>query len=87
MIYAVIDTNVLVSALLSPHPDAATVQVVSAISKSRFRPLYNKEILVEYREVLNRQKFTFPPQVERRCLSCDWQHEAFPQESHCGDAC
>ena len=63
MIYAVIDTNVLVSALLSPHPDAATVQVVSAISKSRFRPLYNKEILVEYREVLNRQKFTFPPQA------------------------
>lgn len=28
MIYAVIDTNVLVSALLSHHPDAATVQVV-----------------------------------------------------------
>ena len=61
MIYAVIDTNVLVSALLSRHPDAATVQVVSAISKSAFRPLYNKEILAEYREVLNRQKFTFPP--------------------------
>ena len=33
MIYAVIDTNVLVSALLSRHPDTATVQVVSAISK------------------------------------------------------
>ena len=63
MIYAVFDTNVLVSALLSRHPDAATVQVVSAISKSAFRPLYNKEILVEYREVLNRQKFTFPPQA------------------------
>ena len=45
MIYAVIDTNVLVSALISRHPDTATVQVVSAISKSRFRPLYNKEIL------------------------------------------
>ena len=34
MIFAVIDTNVLVSALLSRHPDAATVQVVSAISKN-----------------------------------------------------
>ena len=45
MIYAVIDTNVLVSALLSRHPDAATVQIVSAISKSAFRPLYNKEML------------------------------------------
>lgn len=61
MIYAVIDTNVLVSALLSRHPDTATVQVVSAISKSRFRPLYNKEILAEYRDVLSRPKFSFPP--------------------------
>ena len=32
MIYAVIDTNVFVSALLSHHSDAATVQVVEAIS-------------------------------------------------------
>ena len=63
MIYAVIDTNVLVSALLSRHPDAATVQVVSAISKSVFRPLYNKEILAEYRDVLSRSKFSFPTQT------------------------
>ena len=63
MIYAVIDTNVLVAALLSPHPDSATVQVVSAISNSGIRPLYNKEILTEYQEVLNRQKFLFPPQA------------------------
>lgn len=63
MIYAVIDTNVLVSALLSRYPDAATVQVVSAISKSGFRPLYNQEILAEYRDVLSRPKFSFPSQA------------------------
>lgn len=63
MIYAVIDTNVLVAALLSPHPDSATVQVVSAISNSGIRPLYNKEILTEYQEVLNRRRFLFPPQA------------------------
>ena len=63
MIYAVIDTNVLVSALLSRHPDAATVRVVSAISKSRLRPMYNNEILAEYREVLSRAKFSFPPKA------------------------
>ena len=63
MIYAVIDTNVLVSALLSRHPDAATVQVVSAISKSGFRPLYNQEILAEYKDVLSRPKLSFPPQA------------------------
>lgn len=60
MIYAVIDTNVFVSALLSHHPDAATVQVVEAISLEGIRPLYNGEILAEYEEVLGRTKFRFP---------------------------
>ena len=60
MIYAVIDTNVLVSALLSRYADAATVQVVAAISKSGICPLYNKEILDEYTEVLSRPKFGLP---------------------------
>ena len=23
--------------------------------------------------------------VERRCISCDWQHETFPQETDSGD--
>ena len=60
MIYAVIDTNVLVSALLSRYSDSATVQVVGAISKSGICPLYNQEIIAEYREVLHREKFHFP---------------------------
>ena len=63
MISAVIDTNVLVSALLSRHSDTATVQVVRSISKSDFRPLYNNEIMAEYREVLSRPKFSFPLQT------------------------
>jgi putative PIN family toxin of toxin-antitoxin system len=60
MIYAVIDTNVFVSALLSHHSDAATVQVVEAISLEGIRPLYNGEIFAEYEEVLGRTKFRFP---------------------------
>lgn len=60
MIYAVIDTNVFVSALLSRHPDAATVQVVNAMLKHGICPLYNQEIIVEYQDVLHRDKFRFP---------------------------
>jgi putative PIN family toxin of toxin-antitoxin system len=63
MIYAVIDTNVLVSALLSRHPDTATVQVISAISEKGICPLYNHEIIAEYEEVLCRPKFAFPLQA------------------------
>lgn len=60
MIYAVIDTNVFVSALLSRFPDSATVQVLSALSKKGICPLYNQEILDEYKDVLNRDKFKIP---------------------------
>ena len=63
MIYAVIDTNVFVSALLSRHPDSATVQVVNALLKRGICPLYNQEIIVEYQDVLHRAKFHFPDEA------------------------
>ena len=56
----VVDTNVLVSALLSKHDDASTVQVLKALYEDRFTPLYNNEILSEYNDVLHRDKFHFP---------------------------
>ena len=59
MFYAVIDTNVLVSALLSQHEDAATFKVLEALLKDQVVPLYNEDILDEYVEVLNRPKFHF----------------------------
>lgn len=57
--YAVIDTNVLVSALLSRKDDAATVQVISKMLSGEVIPLYSNEIATEYREVLQRKKFGF----------------------------
>ncbi|MEY8410902.1 putative toxin-antitoxin system toxin component, PIN family [Lachnospiraceae bacterium 62-26] len=57
--YAVIDTNVLVSALLSSHEDAATVLVVGKLFSGEVIPLFSDEILKEYNEVLRRTKFHF----------------------------
>ena len=57
-VYAVIDTNVLVSALLSRNADAATVRVFQAIERRLIRPLIHEEIIREYAEVLNRPKFS-----------------------------
>ena len=45
--YAVVDTNVLVSALLSKKNDTATVQVLHAMLDGRFIPLYYEDILTE----------------------------------------
>lgn len=52
MIYAVIDTNVFVSALFSKNINAATVKVLDAIFQGKIVPLYNDEIIAEYEEVL-----------------------------------
>ena len=56
----VIDTNVLVSALLSRNPDASTVRVFKALLSDKIIPVYNDEILAEYSDVLRRKKFNFP---------------------------
>lgn len=55
--YAVIDTNVIVSALLSKNENAATVQILNELFGGHIIPLYHPEILKEYNDVLHRPKF------------------------------
>lgn len=57
--YAVIDTNVLVSALLTRHEDASPLQVVKRLFRGDIISLYDEEIVGEYAEVLRRPKFHF----------------------------
>jgi putative PIN family toxin of toxin-antitoxin system len=59
MIYAVIDTNVLVSALLSRSEFSATCIVIDKMLDGLITPVYNEEIIREYNEVLRRPKFKF----------------------------
>ncbi len=81
--YAVIDTNVFVSALLSKCPDAATVRVLEAILDDKITPLYHQEILVEYNEVLHRPKFHFRDTDIQMIIEAIEQYgiEVFPQPS------
>ena len=57
--YAVIDTNVIVSAMLSSNPASNPAKVFHAVLNGRVIPLYNDEILDEYQKVLSRPKFPF----------------------------
>lgn len=68
-IYAVIDTNVLVSALLAAHTDSPTVLIRNYILEGTIIPLYNEEILMEYKAVLSRPKFGFPSQLVEAMIS------------------
>ncbi len=61
--YVVIDTNVLVSALLSNKDDSATVQIVGKVFNGQIIPVYSAAIVKEYYEVLSRKKFGFSQDV------------------------
>ncbi len=57
--YAVFDTNVLVSALMSRRADSPTVVLLDYVLDGRIVLLFNEEILSKYNEVLHRTKFGF----------------------------
>ena len=65
--YAVIDTNVLVSA--SMKPESVPGQVLELVLDGVIVPVLTKEITEEYRDVLLRPKFDFPEQIVNDILS------------------
>lgn len=81
--YAVIDTNVLLSALLSKNKDSATVKVLDAVFSGKIIPLYHQDILIEYNEVLHREKFHLQNEVIQIILDAIEQYgiEIFPQST------
>lgn len=67
--FVVIDTNIIVSALLSNKNDSATVQVMEKVFRQEIKPIYSKEIFAEYTNVLNRPKFHFSKELVEYMLS------------------
>lgn len=67
-VYAVIDTNVLVSSLFSGSGMSNPSLVIRAVLDGAIVPLFNDEIIDEYREVLLRDKFRFSPALVDQLL-------------------
>lgn len=79
--YAVIDTNVLLSSLLSKKEDSATVKVLDAVFDGKIIPLYHQDMLSEYNDVLHREKFHLQEESILKILEAIRQYglEVFPQ--------
>lgn len=60
-VYVVIDTNVVVSAMLTHNADSPTRLLFSKVVEGQVVPMLNDSILEEYVEVLMRPKFKFAP--------------------------
>lgn len=61
--YAVIDTNVLVSYLLTKNRESSVVKVMELVKEGIIIPMLHTEITKEYNEVLRRCKFGIPEQT------------------------
>ena len=67
-LFAVVDTNVIVSGLISSNKASAVVLVFEAVMVGIITPVFNNEILAEYAEVLNRDKFCLPKDLVSKTL-------------------
>lgn len=55
--YVIIDTNVIVSALMDKKEESNTVKVLKLFFSGDIIPLYSEEVIDEYKEVLSRPLF------------------------------
>ena len=67
-ICVVLDTNVLVAALITSNPMSPTAQIIGFLYKGILRPLYNDKIIEEYQDVLNRKHFNFNPETVKELI-------------------
>ena len=86
MIYAVIDTNVIVSAYITKNLSASTSKVWAAVLQGKIIPVYSDEIIDEYTEVLHRKKFDIPEHLIKwaidRILMNGIDGERVPSSEH-----
>ncbi len=68
-VYAVIDTNVLVSALIAKDTESYPLKVLDYAYSGRIIPLFNDEILEEYQAVLKRDKFNLSAEDISQAIS------------------
>ena len=73
--YVVIDTNVLVSAVLKSH--SVPGSIVELAFDGPIIPILNEAIEKKYREVLSRPKFHLPEEL----ISCNRKYQAFPKQT------
>lgn len=69
MIYAVIDTNVLVAAAKTHKPDSSTSRILSLVFSGIIQPLVCDEILEEYEQILHLPVLRIPEDLAADILA------------------
>jgi len=71
-VWVVFDTNILVSALLSPLGNPAIIYKM--FMDETIKPVYSFEILAEYQDVLNRPRLHLPAAAVQKVLAAVQEH-------------
>ena len=69
MIYAVLDTNVLVAAAKSHKPESSASRVLSLVFSGIIQPLVCEEILEEYESILTLPVLAIPSEISAAILT------------------
>ena len=68
IVHAVVDTNILVSGMLTLNETAPTRQILAHIQQGTIVPMTNIAIIEEYTDVLTRNKFSFDKEAVKNLL-------------------
>lgn len=86
MIYAVIDTNVLVSAIITHNEQSPTTKVLKHLVSGEFVPLIDDDILKEYERVLARPKFKLPQSKVHKIINLFKERGVFTNRTTFGES-
>lgn len=82
-VYAVIDTNILVSALLTKNPESPTVKIINYVFAGTILPVIHRKIIKEYNRVLRYEKFCFPEDKIKTLVKAIRNNGSRKRPKHC----
>ena len=68
-VFAVIDTNVIVSAMITHDDSSPTVKILEETLEGRIVPLFSEYLVEEYMTVLSRDRFSIPRELISNVVS------------------
>lgn len=85
-VYAVIDTNILVSALWTKNQESPTVKIINYVFDGTIVPVIHRKIIKEYNRVLRYEKFGFSEDKIKTLVKAFKSNGSQKRPKHCEES-
>lgn len=85
-VYAVIDTNILVSALWTKNQESPTVKIINHVFDGTIVPVIHRKIIKEYNRVLRYEKFGFSEDKIKTLVKAFKSNGSRKRPKHCEES-